>query len=108
MLRSSLAIFEDDTISLPIIKELVARDIRAEDLTPYDLEIIRQIQQKSPEIARTHNLLGVTCMRLGDVDRAIGHLQKSLQILPGNRDAKKDLEAAHQLKETGRTPMSSQ
>jgi tetratricopeptide (TPR) repeat protein len=108
MLRSSLAIFEDDTINLPIIKEQLARDIRAEDLTPYDLEIIHQMQQKSPEIAKTHDLLGLAYVRLGDADRAIEHFEKSLQILPGNRDVTKNLQLAREFKKTGQVPTSPQ
>ena len=99
MLRKSIAVFENDTINLPIIKEQLARDIHPEDLASYDLEIIRLLQKSDPEIAKTHNHLGLIYARLGDVNKAIEHFQKSLQIWPGNLDARKNLQLLQRIQE---------
>lgn len=97
MLQSSLELFEGDTATLPIIKAQLARNIRAEDLTVYDLTIIRSLQQRDPEVAKTHNYLGFIYARLGDNAKAIEHFEESLKIWPGNIDAKKNLQVLHQL-----------
>lgn len=108
MLRNSIAVFEDDTTNLRIIKEQLAQNIRTEDLTDYDPEVIRLMEQRDPRIAKIHNLLGFTCARLGDIDGAIEHFEQSLQIWPGNRDAKKNLQVAYQLKQKQQNLMSTE
>ncbi len=97
MLTRSLTIYQDDTVNLPIIEELLARNISAEDLAPYDVEIIRQIQRNNPEIAKTHNHLGLIYSIQGDITRAIEHFQQSLQIWPGNIDAQRNLQVLQRL-----------
>jgi superkiller protein 3 len=91
MLHRSLDIFEGDPAHLAIIEEQLARGISTEDLRRYDLEIITQMQQRDPEIAKTHNHLGVICAQLKDLEKAHTHFQKSLEIWPGNPDATKNL-----------------
>ncbi|MBM3324590.1 MAG: tetratricopeptide repeat protein [Calditrichaeota bacterium] len=99
MLQSGVEMFEDDTVNLPIIKATLARGIREEDLIMYDLTIIRSLQQRDPEIAKTHNFLGFVYTRLGDNNKAIEHFEESLKIWPGNADAKKNLQVLYQLRD---------
>ena len=87
MLKAGLSGYKDDTLHLQIIKEQLADDITSEDLSSYDLEIIRRELQNNPEIAKTHNHLGFIYTAQGDITKAIEHFQNSLQIWPGNRDA---------------------
>lgn len=91
MLKVSLSDYEDDSTHLPIIERELARDINPEVLAAYDLEIIHRIQQSDPEIAKTHNHLGVINAMRGNMTQATEHFQKSLRIWPGNRDALKNL-----------------
>jgi tetratricopeptide (TPR) repeat protein len=96
VLQSCLDELKDDTINLPIVKEQLASQTRPEDLSAYDLTVIRSMQQKDPEIAKTHNLLGLVYARLGDSTKAIEHFEVSLKIWPGNTDAKKNLQLLRQ------------
>jgi tetratricopeptide (TPR) repeat protein len=108
MLRNSISVFEDDTTNLRIIKSQLARDIRTEDLARYDPEIVELMKQRDPGTAKTHNLLGLAYVRLGDADSAIAHFEKSLQILPGNREIIKNLQLAREFKRTGQVPAPSE
>lgn len=91
MLKVSLSDYKDDSTHLPVIKGELGGEIGPEDLAAYDLEIIRYFQQNDPEIAKTHNHLGVICAMQGDFSRATQHFQNSLSIWPGNADALKNL-----------------
>ncbi len=91
MLNASLSDYKDDSTHLPIIEDELAGDIDPADLAAYDLEIIRRVQQSDPEIAKTHNHLGVIYAIQGDITQATEHFQKSLEIWPGNTDALKNL-----------------
>lgn len=97
MLYRSLDIFENNPIHLAAIEEQLTRGISAPDLDRYDLDVIRQMQQHDPEIAKTHNHLGVICAQLGNLQQAHEHFQKSLEIWPGNPDAKKNLHLLQRL-----------
>lgn len=99
MLRRKMDLFEDDPTKVKIIEEELAREIGHEDLTRYDLKIIRRTQQSDPEIAKTHNYLGLINGRLGDIGKAIEHFRESLRIWPDNRDAKRNLRLLEQLRE---------
>ena len=66
--------------------------MRADDLARYDLEIVRRMQESDPEIAKTHNHLGLIHARLGNTGEAIKQFQRSLQIWPDNVDAKRNLQ----------------
>jgi len=92
MLQTSLALYEDDAENLRIIEELVAADVDEEDLTRYDLEIIRRVGRGSTAVARVHSLLGFVCANLEDYEAAIEHFETSLAIRPGDREAEKNLE----------------
>jgi tetratricopeptide (TPR) repeat protein len=91
MLYRSLDIYESDTTYLPIIEERLAGHTTPDDLAPFDLELIRQLQQSDTEIAKTHNHLGVICAQLKDTAEAARHFRRSLEIWPGNTDATRNL-----------------
>ncbi len=91
MLKVSLSDYKDNGTHLPIIERELAGEIGPENLAAYDLEIIRYFQQNDPEIAKTHNHLGVIYAIQGDFVKATQHFQNSLSIWPGNRDALKNL-----------------
>lgn len=91
MLKVSLSDYKDDSVHFPIIERELAGDIDSTDLAAYDLEIIRRAQQSDPELAKTHNHLGVIYAMQGDVRQATEHFQQSLAIWPGNTDAVKNL-----------------
>jgi len=108
MLLGCMDMFEEDTTNLQIIKEQLAQNIRVEDFAGYDLTIIRSMQQRDPEVAKTHNFLGFIYARLGDNAGAIEHFEESLKIWPGNTDAKKNLQVLHQLQEKQQVSVPSE
>lgn len=61
------------------------------DWARYDLESIRQMHTSDPEIAKTHNHLGLISYHIGDLERAIYHFEQSLTIWPNNTDAVRNL-----------------
>jgi tetratricopeptide (TPR) repeat protein len=93
MLEDSVDRLRRDEEHLAVIEDLRARDVTPADLAPYDLEIIRQMQQSDPEVAKLHNDLGALCARLGDFAAAEEHFRRSLEISPDNPDARKNLKA---------------
>ena len=97
MLNRGLQTYKEDTINLPIIERLASQAISIDNLDRYDLEIIHQLQQGDPEIAKTHNHLGFIQYRLGDIEAGIRHFEKSSQIWPGNADASKNLPLLRQV-----------
>ncbi len=108
MLLGSMDMFEADTANLEIIRQQLAQKVRVEDFPGYDLTIIRTTQQRDPEIAKTHNFLGLIYVRLGDNARAIEHFEQSLKIWPGNADAKKNLQVLRQVQEKQQIPTPSE
>jgi tetratricopeptide (TPR) repeat protein len=96
MLQRSVDMYQEDDTHLPIIEEELARDTRPEDLARYDLQTVRRLHQRDPEIAKTHNHLGFICVRLGDIDQAIRHFEKSLDIWPNNIDGARNLQLLRQ------------
>ncbi len=97
MLSRGLQTYEEDTINLSIIERLTSQAASLDNLDRYDLEIIHQLQQSDPEIAKTHNHLGFIHYRLGNIEAGIRHFEKSLQIWPGNVDASKNLPLLRQM-----------
>ena len=87
MLNRSLDDYEDDTLTLPIIEAQFSRGVGTKDLAPYDLKIIRHLQQTDREIAKTHNHLAYIHVQGKDYQSAARHYQRSLEIWPGNTDA---------------------
>jgi tetratricopeptide (TPR) repeat protein len=98
MLRASLALFEEDTTHLPVIQAALARDVRLQDMTPYDLEIIRQMQNQNPDVSNAHANLAIVLAQLGDLARAQAHMERALEIWPENATARKNLEVLRQMR----------
>ena len=97
MLHQALDRFADLPEHLAVIEEQLTRGIRVEDLARYDMEIIRQVQQSDPDVARTHNFLGSIYGQLNRLDKVKEHFEESLRIWPGNADATKNLQLLKQL-----------
>jgi len=106
MLRRGLDAYKDYPEHLPVIEEQLAQGIGADELACYDLEIIRQVQQNSPEVAAVYNDVGLLCVLVNDVEGAIDYLQKVLQIQPDDITTKNRLQQLQQLQQrrpSGRT-----
>jgi tetratricopeptide (TPR) repeat protein len=101
MLHRSVDKFQGNEEILKVIAEQLAQDFGPEDLERYDLEVIRQTQQHDPEIAKTHNHLGVICAQQGYTVAAVEHFERSLEIWPGNIDATRNLKLLRQMQEAG-------
>ena len=99
MLRRCLDFYENDTVKLPIIEAQFSRGVGTEDMTPYDLKIIRHLQQTDPEIAKTHNHLGYIHVQRKDYSSAAHHYQRSLEIWPGNTDAQRGIDFLAKLRQ---------
>ncbi len=91
MLKESLSDYEDDSTHSPAIRAMIDKDITADDLAEYDLQIIRDAQESDPEIAKTHNHLGIIYAMQKKFDLAVEHFERSLRIWPGNVDATRNL-----------------
>ncbi len=97
MLQHAVDLYQDEPTHLSIIEEQLARGVCEEDLAHYDLGIIRSIQQHDPTIASIHDYLGLICAKLRDINAAVDHFEKSLQIYPDNPSAKQRLHELRQL-----------
>ena len=91
MLWRCLDAYEEDTAILPLIEAQLARGLSTEQLAPYDLQIIRELQRTDPEIAKTHNHLGYIQVYRKDHQAAARHYSRSVEIWPGNTDGQKGL-----------------
>jgi tetratricopeptide (TPR) repeat protein len=96
MLRRGLDMYKDYPDHLPVIEAQLANGIGADELARYDLEIIRQVQQNSPEVAAVYSDLGLLCVLVDDVEGAIEYLQKVLQIQPDDLTTKNRLQQLQQ------------
>jgi tetratricopeptide (TPR) repeat protein len=99
MLNRSLDDYEDDTVTLKIIEAQFSRGISAKDLAPYDLKIIRHLQETDPEIAKTHNHLAYIQVQRKDYSSAARHYQRSLEIWPNNTDARNGMDYLSKLRQ---------
>ena len=99
MLNRSLDDYEDDTVTLPIIEAQFSRGVSITDLAPYDLKIIRYLQESDPEIAKTHNHLAYIHVQRKDYSSAARHYQRSLEIWPGNSDAQRGIDYLAKLRQ---------
>ena len=66
-------------------------EISEEGWRHYDREAVNLMHASDPEIAKTHNHLGLIHYRMGNIDQAIAHFEQSLAIWPGNVDATRNL-----------------
>lgn len=62
-----------------------------DDWARYDRASIEAMTERDPEVAKTHNHLGLISYERGDQAAAVRHFQRSLAIWPGNRDAAQNL-----------------
>ncbi len=92
MLNRSLDDYEDDPVTLKIIEAQFSCGISTGDSASYDLKIIRHLQQIDPEIAKTHNHLAYIQVQRKDYSSTAQHYQKSLEIWPGNTDARNGMD----------------
>ena len=93
MVRTNVALYEDKSEDRMALSRMLNGELKDSDLNKYDLETIRRMNMKDPEIAKTHNFLGKILVAQGDTLKAIEHFQQSLQIWPGNNDAVNQLTA---------------
>ncbi|MFH2056069.1 MAG: tetratricopeptide repeat protein [bacterium] len=91
MLWRCLDTYAEDTTILTLIEQQLAQGISTAQLAPYDLQIIRELQVRDPEIAKTYNHLGYIQVKRGDYAAAARHYQRSVEIWPDNRDAQQGL-----------------
>lgn len=104
MLKRALPFFEGDSVHTLIIEDQLSRGVSVGDLAAYDLTIIESINAGDPEIAKTHNFLGAICADKENIDKAIEHFESSLNIWPGNIDAKRSLSILRQKKAAKASP----
>jgi tetratricopeptide (TPR) repeat protein len=100
MLITNLAAFTYDEENLPVIKEMIKKGVTIEDLKAYDPETIKNVTESDPEIAKTHNFLGMIYLNRGKIEKAAEQFELSEQIWPGNPVAQKNMLALRQLKNT--------
>jgi tetratricopeptide (TPR) repeat protein len=98
MLKLNLEVYRADKDNLRIIEQMIKDSLNAEDLKYFDLNTIETINRSDPEIARTHNYLGIICTAQGNVDRAREHFEESQRIWPENIDARNSLQMLMQKK----------
>lgn len=99
MLWRCLDSFESDTVNLPIIEAQLSHGVTIEEMAPYDLKIIRELQQIDREIAKTHNHLGYIHVQRKDYSSASSQFLRSLEIWPGNTDGRNGMSFLAQLRE---------
>jgi tetratricopeptide (TPR) repeat protein len=94
--RKMLARTADDEKADPeLVRELerrLAAGVSSDDLGHYDLDFLRVVLARDPEVAQTHALLGTVCAQLGDRDAALRHTEAALRIWPQNREAQQNRE----------------
>ena len=69
------------------LKTWESRELTEADWTKFDRETLQLMLASDPEIAKTHNHLGLICYRLGQPGKAVDHFEASLAIWPDNVDA---------------------
>lgn len=107
MLHRSIEVYKDDEEHSAAIERLLARDVGPDQLTRYDLRTIQGLQQSDAKLAEIHNRLSYACLRLGRIAEATEHMQKVLEIMPDNEEAKKNLAILQQAAATGQEGGSS-
>jgi tetratricopeptide (TPR) repeat protein len=93
MLARSEDVLADMPEQLAVLAKLRADFQGLDSLAPFDLELIRQLQQTDREIAKTYNKIGYVSVQLNQLALAETRFEKSLEIWPGNLDAARNLES---------------
>ena len=83
---------EEDPDARRWLESIGGQGLAGSDWNRYDVESIEQMHATDPEIAKTHNHLGLIAYQMGDADGAIGHFETSLAIWPRNPDASRNLQ----------------
>jgi Tfp pilus assembly protein PilF len=73
------------------ISAALDRGVTVDELARYDLRTIEALRERDPEVAKTHNHLGLIFARIGDYNASARHFRRSLEIWPGNEDATRNL-----------------
>lgn len=89
MLLRSREAHAENPERLAAVEALAAEELSPEEFARYDVELIRQLQERDPEIAKTHNHLAFVHARLGHWSEVRRQLEESLRIWPDNADAKR-------------------
>lgn len=97
MLQRTEASLDGDSSDRELIEELLARPITELDLDPYDMGAIARSQRESRLIVPTYTYLGRVHGQLGDPESAIEHLEKAMELSPGNRGVMRALEEQRRL-----------
>lgn len=92
MLRRTEEVARDEPEAERWLQTAGRQEFSPSDWNRYDLESIRHMQATDPEIAKTHNHLGLILYRQGDRAGAIRHFEQSLAIWPRNPDAVRNLQ----------------
>jgi tetratricopeptide (TPR) repeat protein len=92
MLRRTEELAQEDPEAGRWLETAGRSELSQADWNRFDLKSIRQMQAIDPEIAKTHNHLGLILYRLGDRTAAIRHFEQSLAIWPRNTDAVRNLQ----------------
>jgi len=100
MLHDNVVVFADNPSHLEIIEAQLGRELTEAELGRYDLASLRRVNLETPNVSRVHNLLGYVCSNLSDHDAAYGHFKRALEIDPLNGEARKNLRALHEYRES--------
>jgi tetratricopeptide (TPR) repeat protein len=87
MLERTREVAEKDSVARRWVESEAARNPSEADWARFDRESIAVMNARDPEIAKTHNHLGLIAHLRGDREDAIHHFEQSLAIWPGNPDA---------------------
>jgi tetratricopeptide (TPR) repeat protein len=105
MLQRNLEDSKADEARRTAIQEMLSRELGPDQLTRYDLQTVRRVQQSDARTAEIHNRLSYAYLRLGRLTEAAEHMHKALEILPDNEEAKRNLailqQAQSAIRETG-------
>ena len=71
MVRKSLAVFENDTNSIKVLKTIPLNNINSSDLEDYDLDFVIQCNLNNPGLGSTYKNLATVYFALGDTAKGI-------------------------------------
>lgn len=96
MLEQSAAAYKDNPTHVTVIEQQLMQGLGPQDLEPYDLATIQQVEQRGQEMASIYDHLGLLCVYLGDRDAAIEYFERSLEAYPDNENTRHKLQALRQ------------